>query len=80
MDVIAHLETIEAELTEVRRRLDRLYNLVEATGLDMAEVTPRIQDARWMLLERRCPWTMGRLTAYAQDMSESLNTSELTES
>ena len=60
MDVIAHLETIEAELTEVRRRLDWLYNLVEATGLDMAEVTPRIQDARWMLLERRCPWTMGR--------------------
>ena len=49
MDVIAHLETIEAELTEVRRRLDRLYNLVEATGLDIAEVTPRIQDARWML-------------------------------
>ena len=53
MDIIVHLETIEAELTEVRCRLDRLYNLVETTDLDMAEVTPRIQDARWMLLERR---------------------------
>ena len=28
------LETIESELAEVRRRLDRLYNLVETTDLD----------------------------------------------
>ena len=40
------LETIDSELTDVRRRLDRLYNLVETTDLDMADVTPRIRDHR----------------------------------
>ena len=45
MDGVAHeqrqkLETIESELAEARRRLDRLYNLVETTDLDMADVAP----------------------------------------
>ena len=51
MDGVAHeqrerLQTIESELADVRRRLDRLYNLVEITDFDMADVTPRIRDHR----------------------------------
>ena len=30
----------------MRRRLDRLYNVVETTDLDMSDVTPRIRDHR----------------------------------
>ena len=88
------LETIDSELTDVRRRLDRLYNLVETTDLDMADVTPRIRDhrerqqrleispeeARAILSQRREVLDdVKTITAYAQDMSEFLNESELTE-
>ena len=38
------LEAIESELTEVRRRLDRLYNLVETTYLDVDDFKPRIRE------------------------------------
>ena len=61
------LETIETELAEVRRRLDRLYTLVETTDMEMGDILPRIrehkerqerlevsaEDARALLLERR---------------------------
>ena len=100
MDGVAHeqrqtLETIESELAEVRRRLDRLYNLVETTDLDMADVTPRIRDhrerqerlevsaeeARAMLSEHRVILDdVKTITSYAEDMSDFLKTSELTES
>ena len=88
------LLTIDSELTDVRRRLDRLYNLVETTDLDMADVTPRIRDhrerqerleisaeeARAILSQRREVLDdVKTITAYAQDMSEFLNESELTE-
>ena len=88
------LQTIDSELTDVRRRLDRLYNLVETTDLDMADVTPRIRDhrerqqrleisaeeARAILSQRREVLDdVKTITAYAQDMSEFLNESELTE-
>ncbi len=88
------LETIDSELADVRRRLDRLYNLVETTELDMADVTPRIRDhrerqgrlessaqeARAILSQRREVLDdVQTITAYAQDMSEFLNESELTE-
>ena len=88
------LETVESELAEVRRRLDRLYNLVETTDLDMADVTPRIRDhrerqekleasaqeARALLPQRREVLDdVETITAYANDMSEFLNESELTE-
>ena len=89
------LETVESELAEVRRRLDRLYTLVETTDLDMADVTPRIRDhrerqerlevsaeeSRAMLSERRVVLDdVETITAYAEDMSDFLKTSELTES
>ena len=38
------LETIESELAEVRRRLDRLYNLVETTDLADDDFKPRIRE------------------------------------
>ena len=88
------LETIESELGDVKRRLDRLYNLVETTDLDMADVTPRIRDhrerqerleataeeARAILSQRREVLDdVETITAYAQDLSVFLNESELTE-
>ena len=88
------LETIEAELAEVRRRLERLYNLVETTDLDIDDFKPRIREhrerqekleasaaeARAMLTERRVVLDhVQTITAYAQDLSEFLKTSELTE-
>ncbi len=51
MDVVAReqrqrLETAESELAELRRRLDRLYNLAETTDLDIDDFKPRIKDHR----------------------------------
>ena len=89
------LETIEAELADVRRRLDRLYHLLETTELDISDVLPRVREhkerrerleeaaseARVGLSERRAVLDdVQTITAYAQEMSEFLATSELTES
>ena len=38
-------ETIESELADVRRRLDRLYHLMETTELDISDVLPRVREA-----------------------------------
>ena len=88
------LETIDSELVEVKRRLDRLYNLVETTDLDIEDFKPRIRDhrerqerleasaaeARSMLSERREVLDdVETITTYAQDLSVFLNESELTE-
>ena len=88
------LSTADAELAKVRRRLDRLYNLVETTDLDIEDFKPRIRDhrerqekleasaaeARAMLSDRRGVLDdVETITAYAQDMSVFLNESELTE-
>ena len=88
------LETIESELADVRRRLDRLYNLVETTDLAVDDFKPRIREhrerqekleasaaeARSMLSERREVLDdVETITAYAQDLSVFLNESELTE-
>ena len=88
------LETIESELVDVRRRLDRLYNLVETTDLDIEDFKPRILDhrerqekleayaseARTMLSQRREVLDdVETITAYALDLSMFLNESELTE-
>ncbi len=88
------LETVEAELSDVRRRLERLYNLVETTDMDINDFKPRIRDhrerqerleataegARALLSQRRVVLDdVKTITAYAEDMSEFLNESELTE-
>ena len=89
------LKTIESELADVRRRLDRLYHLLETTELDISDVLPRVREhkerrerleeaaseARAGLSERRIVLDkVQTITAYAQEMSEFLATSELTES
>ena len=89
------LETIESELAEVKRRLDRLYNLVETTDMDIEDFKPRIrdhrerqqrleaaaEDARSMLSERRVVLDdVETITRHALDMGEFLKASELTES
>ena len=40
------LETAEAELADVKRRLERLYDLAETTDLDIEDFKPRIKDHR----------------------------------
>ena len=88
------LRTIETELADVRRRLDTIYNLVETTPVDMADFTPRIrqhrdrqerleysaEQARAALAQRRKVFDdVNTIAAYAKDMRDFLNESELTE-
>ena len=99
MDGVAHeqrqkLEAIESELADVRRRLDRLYHLIETTDLDMSDVTPRIrehrerqvrletsaEETRTILSDRRTRLDdVETITAFARDMSDFLTESEFTE-
>ena len=80
------LETIEAELVEVKRRLDRLYNLVETTDTDIEDFKPRVrdhrerqqrleaaaEDARSMLSERRLVLDdVETITRHVLEMGES---------
>ena len=88
------LETIEAELVDVKRRLGRLYDLAETTDLDIDDFKPRIREhrerqerleatateARAVLSQRREVLDdVETITAYALDLSVFLNESELTE-
>ena len=89
------LQTIEEELDEVRRRLGRIWHVIETTDLDMSDATERVsehrerkekleaaaEEARAMLSKRRVTLDkVETITAFAKDMSEFLKTSELTES
>ncbi len=89
-----HLETIEAELEEVKRKLDRIWHFVESTDLDMADASERIlehrhrreqleaaaEEARVVLSQRReLLDSADVIAAFASEMSEFLKTSELTE-
>ena len=61
------LETAEAELAEVRRKMDRLWHVVESSDLEINDILPRLrehkerqeklekaaEDARAALAERR---------------------------
>ena len=88
------LRTIETELADVRRRLDTIYNLVETTPVDMGDFTLRIrqhrdrqerleysaEQARAALAQRRKVLDdVNTIAAYAKDMRDFLNESELTE-
>ncbi len=88
------LESIEGELADVRRWLDRLYRAIETTELDITDIAPRIREhrererklqdsareAKAMLSERRVRLDdVETITAFAKDMSVWLNESELTE-
>ena len=88
------LETIEAELVDVKRRMGRLYDLAETTDLDIEDFKPRIRDhrerqekleasaeeARALLGERRQFLDSADVIAtFAEEMSDFLNESKLTE-
>ena len=88
------LETIEHELEDVKRRLARIWQLLETTDIEMADASDRIkehrerqrqledaaQEARAVLAERReLLDSADMVAAFAADMSEFLRTSELTE-
>ena len=89
------LETIESELTDVRGRLDRLYDLVETTTeFNMADFADRIrghkerkerlesaaEGSRAILAQRRAVLDdVKTITAYAQDMSRFLKKSDMPE-
>ena len=89
------LETIEDELEDVKRKLGRIWHFVETTDIDMADASDRIKehrerqerledaaaDAQGHPLPSAGPFLddVNTIAAYAQDMSEFLNESELTE-
>ena len=79
------LETVEAELEEVKRKVDRIWHFVESTDLDMADASECIQEhrhrrerleaaaeeARAVLAERReLLDSTDTIAAFASEMSE----------
>ena len=88
------LKTIENELEDVKRKLGRIWHVIETSDIDTADAADRIRDhrerqerledsateARAILSQRRAVLDgMETISAHAQDMSEFLNESELTE-
>ena len=88
------LETIESELADVRRRLGRLWDIVETTDDVPADMDVRIKantdrrslleaslrEARSILSQRRSVKNdLEAIVARAQDMGEFLEESELSE-
>ena len=88
------VEAADAELADIRRRMDRLWELVEKTDLTMEEILPRIlhhlesqerleqatDEARSSLALRRADvQDVERIAAHAREMGEFLMESELTE-
>ena len=88
------LETIDSELGDVRQRLGRLYNLVETTDMEVDDFKPRIrelrerqdrlecsaEEARAALAQRRKVLDdVNAIAAYAKEMKDFLEESELTE-
>ncbi len=88
------LETIEEELEDVKKRLGRIWQVIETTDIEMSDASDRIREhrerkeklevaaegARALLKERR-QFLDGAdtIAAFAAEMSEFLKTSELTE-
>ena len=89
------LKTIEDELEDVKRKLGRIWHFVETTDIDMADASARIKEhrerqerledaaadaPRAILSQHRAVLDdVNTIAAYAQNMSEFLNESELTE-
>ena len=88
------LETIESELEDVKRKLGRVWHLVESTDIEMADAADRIREhrdrqerledaaaeARAILAERRAVLDdVETIASYATEMRDFLAESELTE-
>ncbi len=88
------LETIEEELEDVKKRLGRIWQVIETTDIEMADASERIREhrerkekleiaageARALLSDRRQFLdSADTIAAFAADMSDFLKTSELTE-
>ena len=88
------LQTVEDELEDVKRKLGRIWHVIETTDIDMADAADRIKEhrdrkerledaeaeARAILADRRAVLDdVETITAYAKGMRDFLNESELTE-
>ena len=88
------LRIIDDELEDVKRKLDRIWNAIETSDIDIADASDRIkehrerketleiaaEDARAILSEHRAHLDdVKSISAYAKDMRDFLNESELTE-
>ena len=88
------LRTVEDELEDVKRRLGRIWNAIETSDIDIADASDRIKehrerkerledaaaDARAILSQRRAYLDdVSTIAAYARDMKDFLQESELTE-
>ena len=88
------LETIEDELEEVKRKLGRIWHFIETSDAVMTDASGRIRehrerkerledaaaDARAILSQRRAHLdNVKTISAYAKDMKDFLQESELTE-
>ena len=88
------LETIEEELEDVKKRLGRIWQVIETTDIEMADASERIrehrerkekleiaaEEARALLSDRRQFLdSADTIATFAAEMSEFLKTSELTE-
>ena len=88
------LDSIEEELEDVKKRLGRIWNAIETTDIEMSDASDRIrehrerkekleiaaEEARALLAQRRHFLDSADVIAsYAEEMSEFLKTSELTE-
>ncbi len=88
------LETVEAELEEVKRKLARVWHFIENSDIEMADASDRIKEhrerqerleeaaaaARAILAERREVLDdVETIAAYAKEMRDFLVESELTE-
>ena len=88
------LQTVEDELEDVKRKLGRIWHVIETTDIDMADAAGRIKEhrdrqerledaaaeARAILADRRAVLDdVETITTFAKDMRDFLNESELTE-
>ncbi len=88
------LDTIDEELADVRRRLGRVWQVIENSDIEMADASDRIkehrerqqrleiaaEEARSLLAERRMMLdNADKVAAFAKEMSEFLKTSEITQ-
>ena len=88
------LRIIDDELEDVKKRLGRIWNAIETSDIDIADASDRIkehrerketleiaaEDARAILSQRRAHLDdVKTISAYAKDMRDFLNESELTE-